>query len=426
MRKTIKLLVASLLLIILVFLVLVFDLSSTIEVSSSNQVNNADTVQPLIEELRQSLRSRYESQQINVSEAQANSLAGFINRARNQADAQLIFTQDKVSIALSYQLQTGLFPVYLNIKAIVREADELLIETVHIGDLKLPGDLALRLAEDFANRYTSSKVATKAIASVMSVAVQSDGMQLTLAPLDALLKELKNIETGSNQEDARILKIRIAHYLRLLDGMYVPSGPDSDQNASLSIYLYALMHEAAAQSKESSATLENEAAILALAIHAGSGRFITLIGDLSFAIDKIPYASPKPALANRQDLSLHFIYSAAIKLLSEKGVSVAVGEFKELMDRGKGGSGYSFADLAADLSGAHFADLAVNPERAKQLQEIMSTTANESLFMVSIDALDEGLSKAQFTEQYGSVDSPLYLEVVHDINTRISKLPISQ
>ncbi len=41
----------------------------------------------------------------------------------------------------------------------------------------------------------------------------------------------------------------------------------------------------------------------------------------------------KPVLANRKDLSLHFIFSAAIKLLSEQGISVAVGEFKELMDK---------------------------------------------------------------------------------------------
>ncbi|OFA32323.1 hypothetical protein BAE46_04655 [Glaciecola punicea] len=426
MRKTIKGLVALLLLITIVLMVLVFDISSSVEVSSSAQVNNADTVQPLIDELKQSLRSRYESQQINVSAAQANSLAGFINRARSQVDAHVTFNNDKVNIALSYEIQTGLFPLYLNIEALVREGNALQIETVRVGDLKLPGGFALGLAESFTNAYTSSQVATKAIASVESVVVENSAMQVTLAPLDALLKEFKNIETGSSRADSRILKIRIAHYLRLLDGMYVANDSDNAGLTSLSIYLHAVMQEAAALSQQSSAPLENEAAILALAIYAGSGRFTTIIGDLSFAIDNIPSASPKPVLANRQDLSLHFIYSAAIKLLSEKGVSIAVGEFKELMDRGKGGSGYSFIDLAADLSGAHFADLAVNTQRAKHLQQVMGSAANESLFMVSINDLDEGLNKTQFTEKYGGVDTPLYQKVVDDINVRISNLPISQ
>ncbi|MFT4654696.1 MAG: hypothetical protein ACI82S_002354 [Patiriisocius sp.] len=426
MLKTIKVVVLSLLLTMMVFTILVFDTSPSVEVSSSEQVNNADTVQPLFDELRKSLRSRYESQKINVSSAQANSVAGFIQRALGQANAEFTFADEQVTVAGTYEFKTGLFPLYLNIEAVVREGNGLQMDAVSIGDLTLPRGLALSIAESLVNTYTSSQIATKAIASVKSVAVKSEGMQVTLAPLDSLLREFKNIETGGSRKDTRMLKIKIAHYLRLLDGMYVPPGPRNTKNPSLSIYLHAVMQEAAILSKQGSATLENEAAILAVAIYAGSGRFTTLIGDLSFAIDKIPSASPKPMLVSRQDLSLHFIFSAAIKLLSEKGVSIAVGEFKELMDRGKGGSGYSFVDLAADLSGTHFADLAVDPKRAQKLQEVMLSAVNESLFMVSIVGLDEGLSKTEFMQQYMGVDSPRYQKIVDEINIRINNLPISQ
>ncbi|MFT6268728.1 MAG: hypothetical protein ACJAVV_001543 [Alphaproteobacteria bacterium] len=426
MRKTIKVVVLTLLLIMMVFTVLVFDLSPSVEVSSSEQVNNADTVQPLVDDLRKSLRSRYESQQINVSAAQANSLAGFIHRALGQANAQFVFSEEQVIIAVTYEIRTGLFPLYFNLEAVVLESNTLQMGSVSLGDLPLPGKFALSIAESLANAYTSSEVATKAIASVKSVAVESDGMLVTLAPLDSLLREFKNIETGGSRKDTRILKIRIAHYLRLLDGMYIPPGPSNTKNPSLSIYLHAVMQEAAVLSKDGSATLENEAAILAVAIYAGSRRFTTLTGDLSFAIDRIPFASPKPMLSGRQDLSLHFIFSAAIKLLSEKGVSIAVGEFKELMDRGKGGSGYSFVDLAADLSGTHFADLAVDPKRAQTVQEVMLGAANENLFLVSTVGFDEGLSKTEFTEKYGGVDNPRYQKVVDEINLRINNLPISQ
>jgi hypothetical protein len=185
------------------------------------------------------------------------------------------------------------------------------------------------------------------------------------------------------------------------------------------------MKEAHIMSKESSATLENEAAILAITIYAGSPRFVALTGDLSFAIERIPIARPKPVLLNRGDLSLHFIFSAAIKLMSEKGVSVAVGEFKELMDRGKGGSGYSFIDLAADLSGAHFAALAVDPQTAEHLQTVLMHAPNESLFMVATGDLEEGMSKAEFEAKYKKVDSPQYSRVVDIINERIQQLPIN-
>lgn len=426
MGKAIKTIAITLLLLILVLIVLVIDFSPTVDVSSSQQVNNAETVQTLIDELKHSLRGRYESQQINVSAEQANSLAGFVNRAREQAGAQVSFSAQQLILTGSYEFHTGLFPVYVNIEAVILPGNALVIDKVKIGDLPLPGSFALSVAESLANGYTSSLVASKAIASVKSVVLDAGSMHITLTPLDSLLREFTNIETGGSSEDTRILKIRIAHYLRLLDGLYVPPNLDNASAPSLSIYLHALMKEAAVLSEKSSATLENEAAILALAIYAGSRRFSTLTGDLSFAIDKIPIASPKPSLAARQDLSLHFVFSAAIKLLSEKGLSIAVGEFKELMDRGQGGSGYSFVDLAADLSGAHFADLAVDPKRAQILQRVMQNSSNEDLFMVSIEGLDEGLNKAEFTAKYNGVDSPDYQKVVDELNLRITNLPISQ
>jgi hypothetical protein len=420
-----KMSVLTLLIITVVFTALVVELSPAVVVSSSEQVNKADTVQALLDDLRESLRSRYEAQKIYVSADQANSLAGFLNRALDPANAQVNFLADKVLIAGSYEIRTSLLSVYINIEALIVEGDALQVDLVTIGDLPLPGGFALSLAESLINYYTSSLVATKAINTINSLTIENNAMLVNLAPIDTLLREFKNIKTGGSREDARILKIRIAHYLRLLDGIYVAPLNSNAQQTSLSMYLHAVMKEAAVMSENGSATLENEAAILALAIYAGSPRFTDIIGDLSFAIDRIPYAWPKPVLVNRQDLSLHFVFSAAIKLLSQKGISIAVGEFKELMDRGQGGSGYSFIDLAADLSGTNFAALAVNPKTAQRLQTIMLGEANETLFMVPVIGLDEGLSKVQFTEQYGEVDSVRYRQIVDDINARITKLPIS-
>jgi hypothetical protein len=175
-----------------------------------------------------------------------------------------------------------------------------------------------------------------------------------------------------------------------------------------------------------SAALENEAAIMALAIYAGHRRFSNMVGDLSFAVAPIPTAIQKPVLANREDLSLHFIFSAAIKLLSEQGISIAVGEFKELMDRGEGGSGYSFVDLAADMAGANFAALAVQAETAKAVQNLLSSNPNEMMFFPSIVGLVEGMSKAQFKQKYSNIESEAYNEVLSEIKMRLAMLPISR
>jgi len=426
MLKAIKIILLTLLILIIISGVLILDISPNVNVNSPQQVNSAETVQPLIKDLQQSVSGRYQSQVVNVSDAQANSLAGFVHRAIEAANAEVIFAENRLVVAGTYKVDTIILPFYLNVEAVLLSGKGLQIDTVHIGDLPLPGKFALTIAEYLANTYTSSNVATKAIDSLTSLDINRDGVTISLAPLDSIMREFKNIQTGGDRDDARILKIRIAHYLRLLDNMNPPLNADLSNGPSLSVYLQGVMQEAMVLSENSSATLENEAAILALAIFAGNRRFTALIGDLSFALKRIPYASPKPVLKERQDLSLHFIYSAAIKLLSQKGISIAIGEFKELMDRGDGGSGYSFVDLAADLSGAHFAEVAVDPQQAQGLQTIIARAPNEDLFMVSIADLDEGLTKAEFTRKYDMVDSASYSRVVSEINTRIAALPISK
>ncbi|MBT1450308.1 hypothetical protein KJ365_05395 [Glaciecola sp. XM2] len=408
----------------ILLLILVVDLSPSIEVSSSEQVDQANRMNILLNQVRKAVRERYIPHQITLTSSQAVSLAGFVQRALVHAQADVLFDQDLAILHASYKLTPLGIPLYINLEAEVSSGEGVIFEHVKVGNLTLPGNLALNMAEYVANQYTQSVVATKAIESIASVEVNTSGVMVSVNPLDTLLREFKQIKTGSSDDDDRLLKIKIAHYLRLLDS--IDSIAELTSNTpSLSLYLRALMIEAQALSANSSATLENEAAILALAIFAGDRRFSALIGDLSFAIDKIPTTRNRLQLASRQDLSLHFIFSAAIKLLSEQGISIAVGEFKELMDRGQGGSGYSFVDLCADLAGTHFAALAVNPRSARQLQTIMAAEASEALFFPSIEALDEGLNSAEFSDKYQAVDSPAYLGALEIINSRIEALPIS-
>jgi len=406
--------------------VMVFDLSPLVKSNVSARVDNAESVQLLLNQVRQSFRQRHQGQTLVVTSQQAQSLAGFLQRAREQAKANVVFGENAIQIEISYAISTIFKPIFLNVIVVVPEGNGVQIETFKLGSLPIPGSWVLGGAEYAANAYTQSAVASQAIATVEQLDINPNRVNITLAPLDVLLSEFKNIKSSGGSEESRLFKIKIAHYLRILDELDLKDIQQGRSGVSLAYYLQALMQEAQIMSKHSSPALENEAAIMALTIYAGSPRFAALIGDLSFAIDRIPTARPKPVLKNRGDLSLHFIFSAAIKLLSEKGVSVAVGEFKELMDRGQGGSGYSFIDLAADLSGAHFASLAVDPYSADHVQEIIKLAPNEALFMSPIADLEEGMSKAEFESKYKQVDSPEYRQVVDTINQRIEALPINK
>jgi hypothetical protein len=433
MKRFVKITALALISLFCVSVILLIDLSPLVSKNAYQQVKNAENVSELIMQLRSSLRNRYQPQQIDISYSQAESLLGFTQRALPNLNSDIKLSEDQAEILISYQLPAYLLSSYINVSVKVKEASFLDLESVSIGVITLPGDWALSWAETFANSYTNSEAATKAIQQVAKTDISPHQVVISLNPLDPLLRELKNIKTSGDGNERQLLKIKIAHYLRLLDSL--PSPNDAamqNKDTSLSYYLHKIMLEAKAMSSQeslgnsNSATLENEAAIMALSIYVGHRRFSTLFGDLSFAVEPIPTVREKPALANRQDLSLHFIFSAAIKLLSEQGISIAVGEFKELMDRGNGGSGYSFIDLTADMAGANFATLAVDPRTAEQIQNIMSSEANESLFFPNIDGFDEGMDKSQFRQKYSDIESIEYLGVLDEIERRLSKLPVSR
>jgi len=58
------------------------------------------------------------------------------------------------------------------------------------------------------------------------------------------------------------------------------------------------------------------------------------------------------------------------------------------------GSGFSFADLAADQAGIRFAELAVADSSAEQLQQTASELAKETVFFPSIIRVARGHSSA--------------------------------
>jgi hypothetical protein len=433
MKRFIKVAAAVLLSSFCLSVILLVDFSPIVTKNAHQQVKNAENVSELISQLKNSLRNRYQSQQIDISYSQAESLLGFTQRALPNLNSDIKLSEDNAEMLISYQLTDYLFYSYLNVSIKVIEANYLNIDSVSVGTITVPGKWVLNWLEFLVNYNTNSQVATKAIQQIAKTDVSPDQIIISLNPLDPLLKELKNIETSDYSDERQLLRKKTVHYLKLLDS--APLTNDlamQNKEISLSYYLHKVMLEAQIMSAEdrqgnsNSAILENEAAIMALAIYAGHPRFSTLSGDLSFAVDPIPTARKKPVLANRQDLSLHFIFSAAIKLLSDQGISIAVGEFKELMDRGNGGSGYSFIDLTADMAGANFATLAVDPKTAKQIQNIMSVEANEALFFPNIDGFDEGMNKSQFRQKYSDIESAEYLEVINEIERRMSRLPVSK
>ena len=161
---------------------------------------------------------------------------------------------------------------------------------------------------------------------------------------------------------------------------------------------------------------ENRAAILAMAMYFGNARlFEAMIGRVrTGALAGVGSRQGAAKLAGRNDLMLHFIISAGLKVASMSGISYTIGEVKELLDAARGGSGFSFADLAADRAGVRFAEVAVNSE---------SAALDEAAFFPDIVGLPEGLDERRFEATYGGLEGAAYTAMVREIDARIARCP---
>lgn len=128
-----------------------------------------------------------------------------------------------------------------------------------------------------------------------------------------------------------------------------------------------------------------------------------------------------PSARGREDLLKHFVVSAAMTaLLGEKEANLW-GVGKELADATReAGTGFSFADLAADRAGVRFAKgvLAGSPPVAG-----LATSFRIDNYLPAVDGLAEGLKVADVVKTYGGQGDPRFEAQINEIDRRIEALP---
>lgn len=389
--------------------------------TGSEQVNAAESVHVLLDQLRLSIKNRTSDQNIPLSEDQLNSLVGFAQRANAKFHGQVNITPAASNFSASYKLPDNPLGAYVNFSALVMPGPGVHVSEVRLGRIVLPGKPTVSTLTWLADWWTDSDIASQFVRQVERIAMSDGEMLISLRPLDQFLRDLNDLKRGISVDTD--LSVSTAYYLKYIAELKVG---DSYSPQSLAAFMGPLFAEAQSRSDKNSAALENEAVIMALAIYAGHHRFANFVGDVQPNAKRVAVPRLKPVLAKRSDLNQHFIFSAAIKVLSKQGFSAAIGEFKELMDRADGGTGYSFVDLAADHAGLQFAHVATSPATAQKVQSVLAGQVDESLFFPSIAQLPENLDKASFVRRFNKVDSPEYLLLVDEIDRRISQLPLHQ
>jgi len=196
---------------------------------------------------------------------------------------------------------------------------------------------------------------------------------------------------------------------------------DGYHNLPLTELMRPLFELAIERSRNGGAVAENRALILVLALYVNQKSLHKFLPSIRYVLQ--PHWR-FVTLNDRDDFAKHYLVSAMLAAYAGTPLADAVGVYKELEDS-RGGSGFSFNDIAADLAGTRMGELSIqNEQQAQKIQNFLAA-AKEVAIMPITDDLPEYLPAFEFNRKFGGLKGEAYLRMMNEIKHRISRLPIS-
>ncbi len=286
------------------------------------------------------------------------------------------------------------------------------IDHLRVGRLPVPAALAMPLLRGLAERHGMQADALLDVKGIERVVMARGQLMLSYRLGPGTTGRLRAaLVPAADQQRLRAYSDRLAALTQDIGGHEVSV-------ARLLQPLFALAAQRSAAGGD--AVAENRAALLTLTFYA-NGRPLGLLVPAAGS-----WPQPRPlvvTLQKRSDFPLHFLISAVIAAEADTPLADAVGVWKEMADA-RGGSGFSFNDIAADRAGTRFGEIAVrDPLR---LQARLAAGAREADFMPDAGDLPEYLPESEFVARYGGVGGAAYQRLLAEIEARVDALPVSR
>ena len=297
---------------------------------------------------------------------------------------------------------------FLNISATLQEVEgKPQLSDVRIGHLPIPPAL-LELALKTGFRLAGYEPElTLALDALQELRFEPEHRRIVVAYIwePALLERARSIAVNP----ADLIRIRSAH--EVLAGLLDHRAPGT--RIGLPALLGPLLDIDGSDQRDN-----RRAAIFVLAAYLSERNLATLIPEAA----NWPKVRPvMPTLHGRIDLAQHFVVSAALAAWAGEPIADAIGLYKELADA-RQGSGFSFADLAADRAGTAFGELLLG--QPEKLDQLLQTAFGDSDLVPSLAGLPESINQRDFRQRFGSPDSPAYRQMVGEIDRRRLALPL--
>ncbi len=349
---------------------------------------------------------------ISTSAADLDLAVNYLAHHYGQGSARVRLHSSGAQAGASLRLPLIPTGLYLNVDATLAENESLArLDSLRMGKVAVPVWVAYwaiprllpLLAQDF--NYNAF------INSVKKVDVSEAKLAVTYEWQADLADQIRAVLIPPQEQE----RLRVYQYRLVEVSQSLPA-----KNVSMTELLIPLFKLAAERSDGNPAAAENRAALLVLTIYINGRSLDKLVPDAK--------SWPRPVkhgvlLNRRDDFPKHFIISAALAANAGGPLADAVGLYKEVADS-RGGSGFSFNDIAADRAGTKFGEYAANSANARTAQKKLRAGISERDIMPATADLPEFMQEAEFKRRFGDIDAPAYKRMMADIDRRIAALPL--
>lgn len=321
---------------------------------------------------------------------------------------------------------------YLNIDAALGETTVLpQFDHLKVGQLRIPAFIANRILGASISRLQRSANYGAATDTVKNVSSRNGMLSVVYEWNDAVPDQLAAAlvpvadQLRMQAYQARLVELAVPGGQSVGPPSHAPNQPGTSPriHAKVGLPLGALVQGLFQLSAErgGDAVAENRAAIVVMAFYVnGKG-----LGAIIPAARQWPVPTLRGVtLAGRGDFSQHFTISAALAATAGSPLADAVGLYKEV-DDSRGGSGFSFNDIAADRAGTRFGELATGPDGGmRKIKRLLLAGVRDADLLPEVKDLPEFMQEAEFKRRYGGIGAPAYAKMMREIEQRIAALPL--
>ncbi len=368
-----------------------------------------------------------EFQEVRLTEPELNALTTYIksnNPVFDAVNTRIGLDEDAVSVGLSIPLDLMGLQRYFNLTlGFTHINGKLVLKQLDAGALGLPAVILSPLGKVIASRLAEDPNYQLVSTFMNSLHFQDINARRMVIVLDWQGDNRQLLEDQARRAfvSAREAQRLVFYQEKLVDT--IAALPESAGTIGLNdlfrpIFLFANINSVAGADP----VAENRAAFIVLSTYLADFNLEQLVGtDLD-----IPVSRPlKVVIERREDLARHVSGSAAISASAGASMAELLSVYKEVHDS-RYRTGFSFTDIAANQAGSLLGMLATrSTEDALLFQQIMMDSESPGDYLPQLGTYD-GMTEAEFIEQYGSRESEAYRMRLKNISDSIAARPFYQ